>query len=294
MSHTNRSGKSKREKSVESDAESVVESVAESAAGSISSVVSHESNVSDTATATATPLSAIKGIDMPLAELLDVCRYITEAADKHKNGNYKVTTAYPGVKDLTKVSKEVLDRSFKNAFKVACRSDSVKLKSMAQVTHSFLDGPEYVNIFPDFPKSPVGVFKIFMELAGYREYFKSVPADLREQFNDNSNSVKKDAIKKHEEQVVEYNEALDRFVTDHPELNDSQKRHVISRKIVIKGQPKKGIKRSKLSAFDYFKTTKKGKYADLNDFEREKKLQSTFDRLKEKEKQIFLDLEANQ
>uniref|UniRef100_A0A0N4ZRG7 Transcription initiation factor TFIID subunit 8 n=1 Tax=Parastrongyloides trichosuri TaxID=131310 RepID=A0A0N4ZRG7_PARTI len=238
----------------------------------------------------------IDGIKMPISELLTLCQTIADdtAAIGKRKGSNKLAPALK--EEAFTLPLSVVEESFKNAYRYATRKDGITYEFMANAILQRFTRGDIVTLYPDFPKKPCSLYNEYLQICGHTNLFTSPPTHLREAFTDTTNKERLQAQVNYEKHIKEYNEKLEKFLSDHDdELNEEQK--IYTRKLMVdlnKPTKKRSAKAPKKTAFDFFKQAKSSKFADLSEEAREKKFLKAFKKLKPEELEIYESLASNQ
>ncbi|KAK0411170.1 hypothetical protein QR680_005525 [Steinernema hermaphroditum] len=238
-------------------------------------------------------LPELKTSQLPPMEMYKFCKNLVEQNEneKHRKGNsiLKESDAqlYPGsYSDLKQIQHE-LRRYYREAVVIGNVSFSDVCKTIAD----HIAQPDYVTKLPNFP-------------AGRR----GLPSkELTALYNKNAEE-KNECDEEAKKMELAYIDQLRQFLHDNEELLPEHSQYVQSKivKLVKKHEAKKpknndsptkkakkGTK-AKMTAFDYFKQSKKNKYTDLDEETREAKLRKKFEKLGDDVKSVYEELEANQ
>uniref|UniRef100_A0A913IBT1 Uncharacterized protein n=1 Tax=Strongyloides stercoralis TaxID=6248 RepID=A0A913IBT1_STRER len=242
-------------------------------------------------------IHTIGGIKLPISELLHLCHTIID--DKgtlsKKRGSSKLAPAL--TESNFSLPLNEVEESFKNAYRYSTRRDSINYGFMAHAIYQRFIRGDIVTLYPDFPKRPLPLYNEFLTVCGHKSLFSKPPADVKEAFADVTNINRIKAQENYEKNVSEYNRKLQQFLSEHEEeLNSDQQEYTRKQMIDLGKVSKRNTKKTivKKTAYDFFKQAKKGKYADLAEDARERKLQKAFKKLKPDELEIYEGLASNQ
>uniref|UniRef100_A0AC35TM95 HMG box domain-containing protein n=1 Tax=Rhabditophanes sp. KR3021 TaxID=114890 RepID=A0AC35TM95_9BILA len=241
----------------------------------------------------------IHGIKIPVSDLLNICKHITEDSGfENKKGSVKLGSVKQNWESISQGTVAEIDSSFKAAFRTACKKEHVPLKVMASMIESVFSSNSYPQLLPDWPKKNPSAFQTFLSLKGITNHFTIIPDSVKAEFNDEKNENKQKALSLYKDACHEYNLVLEDFIKAHPEFSSEQieftKTHLVDLNKDKSKSKSRIVANKRKSAFDFFKLTKKGKYTDLTDEERDAKLAKAFKKIGTDQKAIFSALEENQ
>ncbi|KAF7633210.1 hypothetical protein Mgra_00007401 [Meloidogyne graminicola] len=246
----------------------------------------------------------IPAVSVMPKEMYCFCKYILDLEEQKslnltgKKGNVKFNAL---LRDIT------LDSSFDLAQLQACFVQfyrwstlltEVPLTEALKKVMEFVQSEHILQRFPEFPKTKslwsiyltkcgVDSSKIFVKNNNLRENFKNKQDKAVIEAEEEFKQSKRDLISSCKEFLDKYKDSLfqTQIVSIQKKLGRLERE--ISLENQTKGKTERKQKKSKPTAFDLFKKTKEGKYSDLSEEDRERKLIRQYGKLDPAQKNIY-------
>ncbi|KAI6213489.1 hypothetical protein M3Y94_00156700 [Aphelenchoides besseyi] len=194
--------------------------------------------------------------------------------------------------------KELVE-SFRRYFQKATQPSVVLVQTAVQLIRDYAESGESVELHPQYPAPPKSAYIKWVEDNNIKRF--NITKTQLKYYNDH----KQELAEAHSEVQKEYLTKLQEFLAENQaDLSVSHVSYVQEKIRALKKklfpqekQPRQKKEKKapkKKSAFDFYKSTKKEKYTDLEPEERDRKLLKKFNKLSDEVRSVYLELEAAQ
>jgi len=241
-------------------------------------------------------------LTVPLKNISSFCRTILQL---NEQGAIKISEkkACANLESLLKgtdieSSIKEMQPVIRGCLRSACTLNNLSLELMLQIVVNHVEEERAVTRHQQFPKTPQNVWWRWCQRFGHSP-LSQVPKYIHAQYQDKDNQAVKEVEKEYFEEIQKYLHQLRAFLVSHEaEIFPAQTEYVEKKIAAIEKQLKPGsrkktlskkdeLTRSKLTAFEFFKASKKDIYNDLTEDKRDEKLRKKFEKLDETQRQIF-------
>ncbi|KAI1723315.1 hypothetical protein DdX_03469 [Ditylenchus destructor] len=235
-------------------------------------------------------------------EMHQLCKTLLDMEEKGeiKIGKKKSSTSFEALlRDINLgIDPKEFQTAFREYYKTAATLRAIPMIESLKIVMGYIEDEVSVKHHPHFPKRPKSAYNLYASAKGF--HFANMPKGASLAFHKGSDPQVEQAKQDAKQERLQYIENLKNFLRDyHTSLFPTQIKFVqstISRlekhenplpTVVRKTKPK-------LTAYDFYKNSKKHKYTDLDESLREKKLMRHFEKLDDEKREIFEDLAKNQ
>ncbi|KAL7077538.1 hypothetical protein ACQ4LE_003139 [Meloidogyne hapla] len=233
------------------------------------------------------------------------CKYILDLEEQktlHLRGKKANVKFNALLKDVPNVDPSYdlaqLQIGFVQFYRWATAMPEVPLTEAIKKVMEFVQTDHILQRYPEFPKLK-SLWSIYINKCGIDStQLFAKNNNLRESFRDKNNKnvieAEEEFKRRKHDLIISCKEFLEKYKDSlfEPQITSIQKKLFrLEKEMTLenqaKGKPEKRQKKQRATAFDLFKKTKEGKYSDLSEEDRERKLLRQFEKLDPVQRNIY-------
>ncbi|KAI1722886.1 hypothetical protein Ddc_07069 [Ditylenchus destructor] len=235
-------------------------------------------------------------------EMHQLCKTLLDMEEKGeiKIGKKKSSVSFEALLRDMKLGIDLKEfqTAFREYYKSAATLKAIPMVESLKIIMGYIEDEASVKRHPHFPKRPMSAYSLYARAKGF--HFANMPKGAALAFHKGGDPQVEQAKQDAKQERLQYIENLKNFLRDyHTSLFPTQIKFVQStiNRLERQENPLPAIERKskpKLTAYDFYKNSKKHKYTNLEEPSREKKLARHFEKLDDEKREIFEDLARNQ
>ncbi|KAI1722885.1 acyl-CoA thioesterase II [Ditylenchus destructor] len=249
-----------------------------------------------------------ENVSIPPRLMYEYCEKLLKMESSQKIiGKKKCSSSFePILRDakLGQVDPKDFQNVFRAYYKHASALTAAPIIEALKLVMSYTQDETSVKMYPDYPKQPTPAFKIYSRKRGCQTLMP--PKDIGDDFRKGVDPLIEVAQQEAKQERLEHIKNLRKFLVKNRSSLFPVQIRFVEKKIkhmdnaenppppIEKALKQQKKEKPKLTAFDFYKNSKKHKYTDLEENLREDKLMRHFNKLTPDKREIYDDLARNQ